>query len=87
MFALVRKFLGHVLPGIVRPLHVMWNEVIGFMFVVIGVIAAFSAWRYSQRIADNTDNVFRVLVAGFFAAVMLGFGLSSFWKARKIARS
>lgn len=87
MFALARKFLASVLPGVIRPLHVMWNEVIGFVFVSFGVIALFSTWRYYQRIGESSDNVFRTIVAALFAAVMFGFGLSSFLKARKIARS
>jgi len=30
---MVNRFLGHVLPGIVRPMHALWNEVIGFFFL------------------------------------------------------
>ncbi len=42
---LVNRFLGHVLPGIIRPLHALWNEVIGFVFIVLATDAAPSAWR------------------------------------------
>ena len=35
MGELISKFLRHVVPGVVRPLHALWNEVIGFLFIVI----------------------------------------------------
>ena len=32
MAGIVNKFIGHVMPGVIRPLRVLWNEVIGFLF-------------------------------------------------------
>ena len=37
MFKLAGKFLHHILPGVVRPLHVLWNQVIGFFFLAAGL--------------------------------------------------
>src|SRR5574338_151726 len=36
---IARKFLANVVPGLVKPVHSLWNEVIGFLFLVLGVIA------------------------------------------------
>jgi hypothetical protein len=32
-------------------------------------------------------NIVRLLISGFFGALMTWFGISSFWRARKISRS
>ena len=45
MGQLISKFLSHVLPGVVRPLHALWNEVIGFLFIVFAVVAGFYVIR------------------------------------------
>jgi uncharacterized membrane protein len=84
MRALAQKFLDHVLPGIVKPLQVLWNEIIGFVFLVIAVTVIFSTVR---RTAKDPDG-FWLLVAGVAFGLVLGaFGLSSFLRARRISRS
>ena len=83
---MVNRFLGHVLPGIIRPMHALWNEVIGFIFIVFAVMAAFSTWR-SVRMSSGDPDIFKVGISAAFALLMAYFGISSFRKARKISRS
>jgi uncharacterized membrane protein len=83
--ATIKGFLGHVLPGVIRPIHALWNEVIGFVFICFAVGAGFSAWR-SLRTSTDGDG-FKAVVTGIFALLMAFFGISSFLKARKISRS
>jgi len=45
MFRLVRQFFGHVLPGVVRPLRILWNEVIGFLFLAIAGLSTPAVFR------------------------------------------
>jgi hypothetical protein len=78
----VGSFLSHVLPGVVRPMRVLWNEVIGFLFVVIAIPMTFASVR-----AYNAGDSNRMLIAGGFAAMLLYFGVTSFLRARKISRS
>ena len=82
MVALTRKFLRHVLPGVVRPLHILWNQVIGFFFLVIALVPVPGAIR-----AYNETNIPRFLLSVTFIVIMGSFGASSFWRARKISRS
>jgi len=82
MVALTRKFLGHVLPGVIRPLHILWNQVIGFFFLVIAVVPVPSAIR-----AYNESNMPRFFLSATFILIMGSFGLSSFFRARKSSRS
>ena len=38
MFSMAKKFLGHVMPGVIRPIHILWNQVIGFFFIVLALL-------------------------------------------------
>ena len=84
---LIAKFLKHVVPGVVKPLMVLWNEIIGFLFVCLAVFVGMSTWRRIDRI--NTDTGGFLIIAGSFAfALMLAvYGITSFRKARRISRS
>jgi len=82
----VRKFAGHVLPGIVKPLRVLWNEVIGFMFLVLGLIFGLSAWRKYREFDGDFASLLLLLMAGVFVLLMIAYGVSSFLRARKIGK-
>jgi ABC-type glucose/galactose transport system permease subunit len=84
---MVNRFLGHVLPGIIRPMHALWNEVIGFVFIVLAIWAAPSAWRNIRAVDGNSESFFKAAISVGFALLMAYFGISSFLKARKISRS
>ncbi|HZO56625.1 MAG TPA: hypothetical protein VFB63_28205 [Bryobacteraceae bacterium] len=87
MMQLIRKFAGHVLPGIIKPLRVLWNEIIGFMFLVLGVIFGFSAWRKYREFNGDFASLLLLMMAGLFVLLMLGYGVSSFLRARRIGKS
>jgi hypothetical protein len=82
-----RQFVRHVLPAVLQPLRVLWNQVIGFFFVVLAVIAA---WRMVPIIRDfkgEVGDVFRLLLSAVFVCMMAGFGLYSFWRAHRVPKS
>ena len=83
MFALTRKLLQHVLPGIVRPLHILWNQIIGFFFIVLAILPVPSA----VRAYNDPDGGPRLALTVPFCLLMASFGVSSFLRARKISRS
>jgi hypothetical protein len=88
VFGKGKQLLQHVLPGVMKPLRVLWNEVIGFVFLSLVVISVPSVYR-SIRDMDPTDagSFFRMVLSISFALIMLFFGLSSFLRARRISRS
>jgi hypothetical protein len=86
MLAIGRKFLQHVLPGILRPVRVLWNEIVGFVFLALAVSTVPSIYRGIREFDGEGQDVFRLIMAGFFALVMAGFAVSSFLRARKISR-
>ncbi len=87
MGELISKFLRHVLPGVVRPLHALWNEVIGFLFIVFTVVAAFYVVRAVRNFDGEVEGLVRIVLPALFGLVMGYFGVSSFLRARKITRS
>ena len=78
----VKQFLDHVVPGVVKPMRVLWNEMIGFIFICLGLLPIPSAWR-----AYTEQEVFRMLLTSSFSVIMLYFGLTSFLRAKKINRN
>jgi hypothetical protein len=87
MGQLIQRFLAHVMPGVVRPLRVLWNEMIGFIFLVLAASAVPSAVRSIRQFHGDPGSVFRAALSITFSAVMAYFGVTSFLRARKISRS
>jgi hypothetical protein len=83
MLSLAKKFLGHVIPGVARPMHILWNQVIGFLFIVLAAIPVPSAIRMLNQEGSGP----RLALTIPFILIMGWFGISSFWKARKIGKT
>jgi len=81
------RFVGHVVPGVVKPLHILWNEIIGFIFIVLAVWSVPSVVRNWRHFGQEGGSPFRLIVSVLFTLIMAYFGLSSFLRARKISRS
>jgi EamA domain-containing membrane protein RarD len=86
MWKLAGKFAKTVIPGVIKPLHVLWNEMIAFIFFAFAVIASFNAYRHYRATETDPASFVRFLVAGIFALTMWGFAFGSYRRARKIAR-
>ena len=80
MFSMVKSFFGHVMPSIIRPLHILWNQVIGFVFIVLAVV-------FGYRVIRGKESLGLQLVGTIFVLLIAWYGISSFWKARKISKS
>jgi hypothetical protein len=85
-------FLRHVVPAIIKPLRSLWNEIIGFLFLIFAVIFGFKTARYAMEFArapqaEGGSEFLRVAIAGFCTLVMGWYGISSFLRARRISRS
>jgi hypothetical protein len=84
---LAAQFVKHVVPGVIKPIRVLWNEIIGFLFLVLATFVSLASYRRAQSFTGDTGE-FMLLVGYFgFAALLAFYGVSSFWKARKISRS
>ncbi len=87
MLKAAQKFVTHVLPGVIKPIRVLWNEVIGFLFLSFAVLGGFSTWRSFRPGGQAAGNPMVLLVGGGFCLMLLWYGLSSFRRAKKIGRS
>ncbi|MFN0168078.1 MAG: hypothetical protein ACKV22_16765 [Bryobacteraceae bacterium] len=82
------QLLKHVLPAVIKPLHSLWHEIIGFMFLAFAVIGFFKGViPYVGDGAKEPDAFGKLIVGSIFSLIMGGYGASSLWKARKISRS
>ncbi|HEY3740317.1 MAG TPA: hypothetical protein VGL53_10755 [Bryobacteraceae bacterium] len=87
MFKLAKSFVLTVMPSVLKPLHILWNEIIGFIFIVFAIGTVPAGLRYYRAMAaDPTANGFRLAVTVFFGATMTYFGITSFLRARRIRR-
>jgi uncharacterized membrane protein len=87
MIKLTKQFFGHVVPAIIRPLHILLNQVVGLFFGVFAVWAGVSGVRYWRQLDTPQGNITYVL-GTFGSALLLAYlAITSFWKARKISRS
>jgi hypothetical protein len=75
-------FLRHVVPAVVKPIHALWNQVIGFLFLMFGVIFGLrtASWAWSH-------DILRSGAGAIATAIMAWYGIASFLKARRISRS
>jgi hypothetical protein len=83
MFSTAKKFLGFVMPEVVKPIHTLWNQVIGFFFIVLALLPLHAIVRDWGK--DDTGP--RLALEIPFALIMAGFGIHSFLRARKISKS
>jgi len=81
------RFVEHVVPGVMRPLRVLWHEVIGFIFIVLAVMFGSSAIRNYGQLQSGDISMPRLAVSFFLPLLMAYFGITSFLRARRISRS
>jgi hypothetical protein len=87
MIGTAKKFATTVIPGIVKPLRVLWNEIIGFFFIVLAVWSIPSAYRSLVNFQGDIIGLGRIFLTMIFGLIMLGYGVYSFLRARKINRA
>lgn len=86
MLGIARKFAETVLPGVLKPLRILWNEIIAFFFFILAVMAVPSLFKAVRSFNGELDALGRILLTGTFAAVMAAYGLYSLFRARKIGK-
>ena len=74
-----QQFAQHVVPEVVRPARVIWNQAIGGVFLLFAVSFAAYAVMQAHNPAARVGAIFLCLVMAFFS-------VTSFLKARQISR-
>ena len=70
--------------GVIRPLHQLWLEVTGTFLVGFGAVFGYYAIKAYREYAESHEKFWWFIGAAGMSLLMLGFGLHSFWKARKL---
>lgn len=83
----VFRLVTQVVPGIIRPLRALWNQMLGFVFIVMASAAVPLLIRDYKHFNGDFDSVFRLGLEAIFAVMMLYFGVTSLMRARRISRS
>jgi hypothetical protein len=80
-------FVRHVVPATVKPARTLWNEVIGFIFLVFAAAFGFSAVRSAMDFDGAAGSLIKLVFASIVTIIMTFYGFVSFRKARRISRS
>ncbi|GAB4367381.1 MAG: hypothetical protein OHK0021_10750 [Bryobacter sp.] len=83
----MRRFFQTVLPGIIKPLHVLWNELISFFFGVFALVLGLSLARDVYAYKGDGEGLFRLILLGIAFVVMSTYAIQSYLKARRIGKS
>ena len=71
-----------------RVLHQLWLEVTGFTFLALAGIGAMAGMReYGKYQSGHASGPGRLLLAVCFTVSFTWFGLSSFWRVKRRAKS
>jgi hypothetical protein len=86
------KFVRHVVPAVAKPIHSLWNQVVGFFFLCFAAAFGLGTLRYyriylNDPPAEKLHDIPRIVGSALVGLVMVAFGVAAFLKARKISRS
>jgi uncharacterized membrane protein len=76
------KFVKHVLPAAFKPIHSLWHEILGFIFLVFAAVGVWWVIRHTSALTPV-----RLFILVVFIVVMAVYSVSSFLKSRHISRS
>jgi hypothetical protein len=72
-----------VVKSTTRVAGILFLQVVGFMFVVLGLSFVYPALRELDKYRAGMQGPGRVITAFLFVLMFSYFGISSFWRARK----
>ncbi len=73
-----------VFGGLIRSLHQLWLEVTGTFLIGFAIAFGYNAFKEYKRYSVSGANGWSFAAMCGLALLMLGFGVHSFWKARKL---
>lgn len=81
-----RRFAQHVVPEVVRPARIIWNQAVGAIFLLFAVVFFGYSVKYFNNLHSADRNTVALAFSAFLGAVMTIFGIASLLKARRIGR-
>ena len=84
--ALAVRNLKGVASRLWRIFRSLFHEVMGVLFLAMAGWGALWLLRVYREFQGDGEAVFKVVLVGAFVVMMGSFGISSFWRARRISR-
>ena len=82
-----RRFLGFVVPAVLKPARTLWHEILGFVFLSMAIAFIFSGFRAIRQFDGSAAAILRLAMLAIGVCLLGGYGISSFLRARRISRS
>src|SRR3954464_12429366 len=80
-----QTFAKTVVPEVVRPARIIWNQAVGAIFLVLGIPALLKALQLYREMGPNDSrSLFGLVLSVIFCIVMFSFAIAPFMKARRI---
>lgn len=81
-----QTFARTVVPEVMRPARVIWNQAIGAIFLILAIPALFKAAQLFREIGSGDGRtMFGLILSVIFCLVMFSFSIASFRKAKRIS--
>ena len=74
MSDIVSRFVKHVVPSVIHPIRIIWNQIIGFLFLVLAAWPASSAIKDMMKFDGSGEQLLRILFTIIFTLVLGYFG-------------
>ncbi len=79
--------LSQVASRLWRIALTLFHEVTGFIFLVMAAWGGLWLIRAFRQFQGDSEALFKMVLVGAFVVMMGSFGISSFWRARRISRT
>lgn len=83
---MVKKFLTTVIPSILKPLQILWNQMLAFLFLAFAVVLLRPILQVWNDPDKDASDLWRLFLSGFFFVVLLAYGVHALLRARRISR-
>lgn len=81
------KTLLHSFGALARSIKIIFHQLVGLFFLLLGLSAAAATWReYRVYTPELTSSMIRFYLTAGFAVLLLVFAATSFWRARSLRK-
>jgi hypothetical protein len=78
------KLLQTAFYDLIRTVRILFHETMGAVFLVIGIVITLNGYKQLRRYFDFGEISYFTIISTFtFGILMLGYGIHSFYLARK----
>jgi hypothetical protein len=81
-----QRFAQHVVPEVVRPARIIWNQAVGAIFLLFALLFLGNSYTYYRQMALDSKRSVAFGFSLFLGLVMAFFGIASFLRARRLSR-